>query len=262
MTGHFSQMFDSFRRYQHLLLNLVQRDLRVKYRRSSLGFLWSVLNPVLMMLIMSAVFSYVFRFDIENFPVYLLSAQLIFNFFSSATSSAMGSVLGYSSLIKKVYIPKYIFPFEKVVYEFVNTLFTLVALLVVMLVTGVTFTGWLLLAPICLLLLFVFNLGVGLFLSAIMVFFRDMQHLYGVLLVALTYLTPIFYPVEILPPWMQFAVRFNPLFWYVSMFRSLVLYGTAPTSTMWLCTGVCSVFSILLGLFVFKKNQDRFILHL
>ena len=262
MLTYFRDTFSVFRRYYYLLANLVQRDLKVKYRRSALGFLWSILNPILMMLIMAAVFSYMFRFEIEYFAAYLLSAQLIFNFYSGATSTAMSSILGYSALIKKVYIPKYIFPFEKVVFEFINALFAVVALFVVLLVTRVPLTPWIALLPVPLLLLFVFNLGVGLILSTLVVFFRDVQHLYGVIVVALNYLTPIFYPASMLPGWMQFAIKFNPLYWYVAMFRQVVLYGVAPTPTMWICCLFCSVFALLIGLFIFKANQDKFILYI
>ncbi|MDL2252548.1 ABC transporter permease [Ruminococcaceae bacterium OttesenSCG-928-I18] len=262
MLGYFRDTFTVFRKYYYLLKNLVQRDLKVKYRRSTLGFLWSFLNPILMMLIMAAVFSYMFRFQIEYFAAYLLSAQLIFNFYNSATSTAMGSVVGNSALIKKVYIPKYIFPFEKVIFEFINALFAVVALFVVLLVTRVPFTPWILLFPIPLVLIFVFNLGVGLILSSLVVFFRDVQHLYGVVVVALNYLTPIFYPVSMLPGWMQFAIKFNPLYWYVGMFRQVVLYGAAPTANMWICCLFCSAAALLIGLLVFKAQQDKFILYI
>ncbi len=262
MIAYLQNTLAVYRRYQYLLLNLVQRDLKVKYRRSALGFLWSILNPILMMLIMAAVFSYMFRFQIEYFTVYLLSAQLMFNFFSGATSAAMGSIIGYSGLIKKVYIPKYIFPFEKVLFELVNTLFTMVALFIVMLVTQVPLTPWLLLFPVPLILIFVFNLGVGLLLSTLVVFYRDIQHLYGVVVVALNYLTPIFYPVEMLPAWMQQAIKLNPLYWYVGMFRQVVLYGQAPTLNMWLCCILCSLAAMVVGLLAFRAKQDKFILYI
>lgn len=260
MIAYLQNTLAVFRRYQYLLLNLVQRDLKVKYRRSALGFLWSILNPILMMLVMAAVFSYMFRFQIEYFAVYLLSAQVTFNFFSGGTTAAMSSVVGYSGLIKKVYIPKYIFPFEKVLFELVNTLFAVVALFVVILVTGVPLTPWLLLFPVPLILLFFFNLGAGLFLSALVVFYRDIQHLYGVVVVAINYLTPIFYPADMLPPWMQQAIKINPLYWYVAMFRQVVLYGQAPTANMWICCSVSSVAALIIGLLVFRTKQDKFIL--
>ncbi len=262
MIAYLQNTFAVYKRYQYLLLNLVQRDLKVKYRRSTLGFLWSILNPILMMLVMAAVFSYMFRFQIEYFAVYLLSAQVIFNFFSGSTSSAMGSVVGYSALIKKVYIPKYIFPFEKVLFELVNTLFAMVALFVVMLVTRVPLTPWLLLFPVPLILIFFFNLGAGMLLSTLVVFYRDVQHLYGVVVVALNYLTPIFYPVDVLPPWMQQAIKFNPLYWYVAMFRQVVLYGQPPTPTMWLACSVCSAAALMIGLLAFRAKQDKFILYI
>ncbi len=262
MAAYIKSTLTVFGRYYYLLVNLVQRDLKVKYRRSALGFLWSFLNPILMMLIMAAVFMYMFRFQIEYFPVYLLSGQLMFNFFNAATSTAMTSIVGYSGLIKKVYIPKYIFPFEKVVFEFINALFAMVALFVVILATRAPITPWMLLFPIPLLLLFFFSLGTGLILSTLVVFFRDMQHLYAVIVVALNYLTPIFYPASQLPPWMQTAIKFNPLFWYVAMFRQVVLYGEAPTPTTWICCLFSSAVALVLGLLIFKRKQDKFILYI
>ncbi|MEG2083333.1 MAG: ABC transporter permease, partial [Oscillospiraceae bacterium] len=123
---------ETFQKYKYLLFNLISRDFRVKYRRSVLGILWSMLNPILMMLILNAVFSRVFRFQIENFALYLISGQILFTFFNEATSSAIFSIVEASALIKKVYIPKYIFPLEKVLFAFVNLLFSLSAIIVML----------------------------------------------------------------------------------------------------------------------------------
>ena len=153
--------FMNFYRYRFLLQNLIQRDIKVKYRRSTLGILWSVLNPLLMMFVLTMVFSYFFRFDIENYPVYILSGQLIFNYFTESTSMAMESVIGYAPLIKKVYVPKYIFPLEKTCFSFVNLCFSCIALIVVMLVTGAPFHPTMILALYPMLTLFVFSLEIG-----------------------------------------------------------------------------------------------------
>ena len=120
MLTKFKGTFAMFYKYRFLLQNLIQRDIKVKYRRSTLGILWSVLNPLLMMLVMTLVFSHFFRFDIENYPVYLLSGQLLFTYFTEGTSMAMESVIGYAPLIKKVYVPKYIFPLEKSCFAFIG----------------------------------------------------------------------------------------------------------------------------------------------
>lgn len=260
MVDYIKVRLDVFLRYRYLLMNLVNRDIKVKYRRSALGFLWSFLNPLLMMLVLTLVFSTMFKQNIENFPLYLLTGQLMFGFFSEGTSMAMESVLGNAALVKKVYIPKYIFPFAKVTFSLVNMGFSLVSMLLVMIVTRVPVTPWVLLAPVPILLLFVFNLGVGMALASLVIFFRDIKHLYGILLLTINYLTPIFYPVELLPEYMQFVVRLNPLFWYVGMFRQLVLAGAAPTLLQWVGTVLSAVVALMVGFTIFKRTQDRFIL--
>lgn len=260
--GNLSGMIETFGRYKYLLRYLVKRDITVKYRRSVLGIVWSVLNPLLMMLIMTAVFQFIFEQQIDYFPVYLISGQLMFNFFSEATSSAMDSVLNSAALLKKVYIPKYIFPLEKVIFSFVNALFSLVALLVVMLFVQPPITWWILLFPVPMILLFFFSLGVGLILASLVVFFRDVKHLYGVLITALMYMTPIFYPVTLLSGVMQKVLYINPLYWYVSMFRNVVLYGVPPTGLQLLAGSAFGVVALLFGILIMKKTQDRFILYI
>lgn len=248
-----------------MLQNLVSRDIKVKYRRSVLGIAWSVLNPLFMMLIMTFVFQTIFQQDIEYFAAYLICGQVTFNFFSEATNLAMDSVLGNNSLIKKVYIPKYIFPLQKVLFSCVNTLLSLIPLFAVVLVTGVPITPWVILFPIPILILAVFNFGVGTLLSALVVFFRDIKHLYGVVILALTYLTPIFWPISMMEsrvPWVMTVIKCNPLFWYVDMMRQVVIYGTAPSLTHWLITIGCALVAVVLGLLVFKKTQDKFILYI
>lgn len=261
--------FKDFWRYRHLLKNLTSRDIKVKYRRSALGIIWSVLNPLLMMLVLYVVFAEIFkvtqlnRGDVSvNFAVYLLTGQLMYNFFSEATQTAMGSVLGNAPLIKKVYIPKYIFPLEKVAFSFVNAVFSLIALVIVLAATRTPLHATVLLFWVPMVILFVFNFGVGLILSAGAVFFRDIMHLYGVLVTALMYLTPIMYDVSILPSWALKFIPFNPLYWYVSMFRSFVIYGELPSLNCWIGTCVPALLALVVGLGVFKKTQDRFVLYI
>ncbi|MBP3609550.1 MAG: ABC transporter permease [Lachnospiraceae bacterium] len=239
---------------------MVVRDIKLKYRRSVIGLLWSILNPLLMMVVITAVFQNLFRFEIENFAVYYLTGWVVFNFITEATSGAMTSIMGASALIRKVYIPKYIFPMQKCIFSFVNMLFSLVALFVVMLVLKVEFTWNLLLIPIPLVLALVFSIGLGMILSTVAVFFRDMIHLYGIFTMVWMYLTPIIYPEEILVGAMQTIMKMNPMYYYVDYFRQLTLYGTLPGVESLLVMCGCSVISLLLGVAVFKKKQDRFIL--
>lgn len=247
--------------YKPLIHELVTRDLKIKYRRSFLGYLWSLLNPLMMMAVMTLVFSYMFRFDIPNYPLYLICGQTLWNFFNESTSAAMHSVLGNGSLIRKVYIPKYIFPVSRVLSSFVTMSFSLVAILIVMIFTGVPFRWTMLLIPVPLMCLLVFSMGISMALSAMAVYFRDILHLYNVLTLAWNYLTPIFYPVTALPEKVARLFNFNPIYHFVTFFRSVVIYGEVPAVGVWVGSVISSLVALLIGLGVFRKLQKNFILH-
>ena len=188
-------MFAYFRniaKYKSLLHNLISRDIKVKYRRSFLGILWSVLNPLFTMAVMTVVFTKMLRFQIPYFPIYYLTGQLIFNFFSESTSSAMASIVSNSALIKKVYIPKYIFPLERILFGLVNLGFSFIAVCIMLIFVPVPLSWTMLLSVIPIVYTFVFALGMGMALAALAVFFRDLFHLYGVVITAWSFLTPIF----------------------------------------------------------------------
>lgn len=255
-----STYIHNFLLYKDLLKELVRRDVKTKYRRSVLGILWSVLNPLGMMIIMSIVFSHVFRANIENFPVYLMCGQLIFNFFNEASTIAMSAILGNASLIKKVYVPKYLFPVSKVCSCFVNLVTSFIALVIVIIATGTPLSWTVVLVVLPVLYVFLFSLGMGLLLSALVVTFRDLQHLYGVLITAWLYLTPIFYPIDMLPDWVKNIVHMNPIANIIEMFRDVVMYGVVPSAMLQVkCLGACAIVMVL-GLWVFYKQQDTFIL--
>lgn len=258
-----------FWRYRFLLANLISRDFKLKYRRSVLGVLWSVLNPLLMCLVMWAVFSSIFKFrsaGIDNFAVYLLTGQLFFNFFSESTSMSMQSMLQAAPLIKKVYIPKYIFPLEKTCFGLVNTVFSFLALVIVMIITGAPLHPTVGLALYPLLMLFFFSLGIGLFLSMLAVFFRDIIHMWGVFCTALMYFSAIFYdPFTMegdLGGLLQQFIKYNPMYWYITSFRQAVLYGEPLTLNMYLVCGICAILSVVIGFVSFRRHQDKFVLYI
>lgn len=251
-----------FRRFSYLLTNLVRRDITTKYRRSVLGLLWSVLNPLLMMVVITAVFQHIFRYPVENFPVYYLTGSLIFNFVSESTNNALMSILTSSALIRKVYIPKYIFPLEKCIFAFVNMLFSFVAVLIILAILGVGYRWTILLFWIPMLYVFIFSVGFSLILAAMNVFFRDVGHLYSVWVTAWMYLTPVIYPMNILPGPVLAVVKCNPLTHYVDYFRQLVMYGSVPGLYENMVCLVFALFFLVIGLIVFKRTQDRFILHI
>ncbi|MFA0816569.1 MAG: ABC transporter permease [Anaerofustis sp.] len=250
-------------KYKELIIQLVKRDIKLKYRRSFLGYLWSILNPLLMMLVMTIVFSRLFRFDIPNYAVYLLTGQTMFNFMTESTTMAIGSIMASAPLIKKTYVPKYIFPVSKVTSSLVNLLFSLVALLLVMIITGVKFTWWVFMFPFIIIQIYIFCLGLGLFLAQAVVFFRDIQYIYGVLTTVWMYLTPVFYPASILPDNFRNLVLFgNPMYYYISQFRDVMLYGQISDYRIVLGGIGFACCFLLLGVWTFKKTQDKFILYI
>ncbi len=249
-------------RYRHLILDLVSKDIKTKYRRSVLGLLWSVLNPLLMMLVLTAVFSTIFNFRTGDFSVYYLTGYLMFNFVTEATTFSMTSIIGAAGLIKKVYIPKFVFPLEKCLFALVNMLFSLIAAVIVFFVVGVQPHWVILLFPLPILYLFVFNFGVSLILATLNTFFRDVGYLYNVFITIWMYLTPIIYPVEILPSWLLQIVKLNPLYHYVQYFRNVTVYGVVPSLKDNLICIAFSLLFLMIGIRVFRKKQDKFIFYI
>ena len=252
----------NFLKFQPLLKELIARDIKVKYRKSVLGVLWTLLNPLFMMIVLSVVFSNLFKFDVEYFPVYLLSGQLIFNFYSEVTTCSMSAIIDNGPLIKKVYVPKYLFILARTFSSTINLLASFTALIVVMLAMRVELHYTVLLVWIPLAFIVAFSLGMGLLLSAIAVKFRDIMHLYSVFITALMYMTPVIYPMSILPHWMKIVVYMNPITNYLVMFRNVMLNNRILS--LWeLVFGVIeAVAALAIGLVVFYKKQDSFILNI
>ena len=257
-----------FWRYRYLLRNLINKDFKLKYRRSILGVVWSVLNPLMMNVIMVVVFSTILQAaDPKAFSVYLLCGQLLFNFFSDSTTSAMSSMFGAAPLIRKVYIPKYLFPLEKVCFSLVNCLLSFIALIIVLIFNSSPIHITMLLFPVPLLLLFFFSLGMGMILSTVAVFFRDIIHLWQVFIVALNFTSAIFYYPETfgnegMGAVLHTILNCNPVYWYLHAFRQLVVYGEWITGFELLRCAVAAVVAMLLGVAVFYRKQDKFVLHL
>lgn len=256
----------NFKKYSFLMKQLIARDFKVKYKRSVLGILWSLLYPILMMIVMVIVFSQMFKFKMDgvNFPVYLLTGLVMFNYFSEASQSAMTSVVTNFGLINKVYIPKYIFPLSKCLFVGINFLLTLIPLLLVILITGNGETRcviniYYLILPYIFLCLFMFTVGVGFIVSTISVFLRDMFYIYGIIILIWNYLTPIFYSITMLPDKFQTLFKLNPLYMFVDSAREIILYNRAPSGTMLLICGLVSLITLIIGTIVFKAKQDKFI---
>ena len=256
------RVLSAFLRYKFLIRQLVARDFKTKYKRSVLGILWSFLNPILTMAVQYVVFSTLFRSDIPNFALYLLTGIVCFNFFSEAVSMALTSIVGNAGLITKVYVPKYIYPLSRVLSSCVNLSLSLIPLLAVMLLTGVPIRPALLLLPFGLGCLFLFTLGVGLLLSTAMVFFRDTQFLWGVVSMLWMYLTPIIYPESIIPQQFMTLYKCNPLYHIIRFIRIILMDGISPEPKAYgLCLIAC-IIQLIIGALVFKKEQDKFVVNL
>lgn len=255
--------FQGLFNYRFLLKELIIRDIKLKYRRSFLGYIWSILNPLMMMMVLVVIFSNLFRFNIPNYPMYLITGSTLFGFMGEATSMAIYSITGNAALIKKIYVPKYIFTLSRVTSSLVNLLFSMVAIVIVALFTGVKVTPLILLFPIVVIEVYVFSLGLSLFLASSSVFFRDLQYLWGIFITMWNYLTPIFYPISIIPEKYRFIYSvFNPMVGYVTQFRDVVIYGRMPEVGI-VCLGVLfASVSIVLGTYIFQRSQDNFILYI
>lgn len=251
----------NFRKYQFLLKELVSRDFKVKYKRSVLGVLWSLLNPILMMVVMAIVFSNVFKFSVPgvSYLAYLQVGLVMFNYFSEASNLSMSSVVANFSLINKVYIPKYIFPLSKCLFVGINFLLTLIPLYAVIIFTGTGLCWQHVLLPFAFICLFLFTLGMGLVLSTISVFLRDMFYIYGILISLWTYLTPIMYDINMITAWFIKIFKLNPLYQFINFARTIILYHNTPTLFQFVACGGWALIVFVIGLLVFKKNQDKFI---
>lgn len=251
----------SLKKYKFLLFQLVSRDFKVKYKRSVLGILWSLLYPVLTMTVMALVFMNMFKMRMPevNYLVYLMSGLVIFNYFSEASNLSMSSVVANFSLINKVYIPKYIFPLSKCLFVGINFLLTLIPLYAIILLTGTGLNIYHLLLPYAFICLFLFTVGMGFILSTIAVFLRDMFYIYGVMITLWMYLTPLMYDFSIIPENLQIFFKFNPLYWIIKYVRDIILYNKIPDVETWIFCAAFGLVILLIGMFVFKKNQDKFI---
>jgi len=256
-------MLINFKKYLFLMQQMILRDFKVKYKRSILGVLWSLLNPLLMMSVMSVVFSQVLKFNIEgisNYLVYLLSGLIMFNYFSEATNLAMVSIVDNFQLMTKVYIPKYVFPLSKCLFASINLFLSIIPLLLIVLLTGAPITWNYLFIPYALLCLILFSFGIGLIISTISVFLRDMFHLYSIIVLIWQYFTPIFYVAKnTFDPFLLGLLQLNPLYQYINFTRIILLDGATPPLISFVICGATAIIVALIGCFAFRAKQNKFI---
>lgn len=260
-----------FKKDMYILQQLVTKDFKLKYRRSVLGVLWSVLNPLLMMIVQAIVFSTMFAaargggIDPDLYPLYLIVGNVTFSVMSDSTSQSLTSIIGSASLLKKIKIHRFVFPVEKVLFSLVNFGFSLIAVAVVMLWYQILPTWHLIWLPLCLFLLMLFCMGLGLLLSALAVFFRDVIHLWSVVITAWTYLTPIFWDAALISQMsapIQALMNANPMYHFLTFMRDIFVYQQNPTvETVAICA-IWAGISLVVGYTVFHKNEHKFILYI
>ena len=251
----------NLKKYSFLLQQLVSRDFKVKYKRSILGIVWSLLYPILTMVVMAIVFSNIFKFSTPgvSYLAYLMSGLVLFNYFSEATNLSMSSVVANFPLINKIYMPKYIFPLSKCLFVGINFLLTLIPLYIVLIATGTGINIYHIFLPYAFLCLFMFTLGMGFILSAVSVFLRDMFYIYGIVLMMWTYLTPVMYDIKMISENLQPFLKLNPMYHYINFVREIALYGRIPQPFTWAVCLISAAIVLIIGVIVFKKNQDKFI---
>lgn len=261
-SSYFFGIFDVLKKYGFLMKQLVSRDFKTRYKRSVLGVFWSFLNPLLMMIVQYIVFSQLFKSDIDNYAGYLLCGTVAFNFFNEGVGQALTSIVGNASLITKVYLPKYVYPITRVLSSGINLLMSLIPLVIVALLTGEKITKSYLMLPYILICLMIFTMGMGMIMASAMTFFRDMQFLWGVLSMIWMYITPLFYPLSIVPKEVRTYFVINPMYHYVDAIRSIILNGMTPRPVEFAICTMCALAMFIVGSCVFKKSQDKFIFYI
>ncbi|MBN2047650.1 MAG: ABC transporter permease [Anaerolineaceae bacterium] len=244
--------------YRRLILRLISRVIKTRYKRSMFGVAWTMLNPLLTMTIMTIVFSNLFRFNVENYPVYLLSGLLAWNFFVNATSNSMEEMLSGLIMAKKIYVPKSVFVFTAVGAELINLFLSLILLLLIMLVTGVSFHLSLFILPLSILIITLFAAGVGLILAMIVMFFADMAQIYRVILMLLMYASPIMYPKEIVPEKWSWLLTLNPFTYILTIIRDPIFNGTLTQPLHFLIALLIAIITFSIGWFLFTSKSGEY----
>ena len=252
-------MFRNLRQYQFLFEELVKRDFKKKYKRTVLGMGWSLLSPLLMLLVMNVVFGQFFGRSIEHFTTYLFCGNLLFCWFSESSNLGMRSLYANSSIFSKVNVPKYLFLFAGSVQTLINFILTLLVFFVFCWVDDIVFTWKFVLLVYPIVTLFIFNIGIGLILSALFMFFRDIDYLWSVFLQLLMYGSAIFYSTASFPPDMQVIFACNPVYLHIAYFREIVLSDAIPSLAAHLTLLGFAAASVAVGMFMYKRYNTRFL---
>jgi len=262
-------------RYRYLIRNLVSRDLKVRYKRSALGFLWVMINPLLTAIVLSVVFSYLFSRSQPNFPVFVLGGLLVWNLFAQGSVAAMSNLIGNGPALRRIYIPPSVFVISAVGSALVNLAFTIGPFFLIALALRAPLSLTWLYVPVACIQAMIFTLGVGLIVATLMVFFNDVYEVYLVALTAYNYLTPVYYPISIQPPFLQGLERFNPMYLYVSAVQKAVagsgveihnvvrvLPPSLPDAGAQLAGWAAALAVFAIGWLLFTRMEDKFAYHL
>jgi ABC-2 type transport system permease protein len=244
--------------YRELIFQLIRRDVIARYKRSAFGIAWTMLNPLGMMLILTFVFSNLFH-AIEGYPIYLLSGLIAWNFFSQTTTASLIQNVWGGSLLHKIYLPRVSFTISSIGTGIVNLLLSIIPLFIIMIITGYPFHITLLFLPISIIVLAAFALGIGLLFSTFALYFPDVVEMYQIAITAWMYITPIIYPIEIIPePQRQILININPMFYIIEIFRQPVYDGKLPSVEVMIIATSTALISLIIGWLVFSWKANEF----
>ncbi len=252
-------IINKFRKHQFLFQQLVHRDFTKKYKRTILGIGWSMLSPLLTLFVMNIVFSSLLGSDIPHYTIYLFSGQLVYSFFNESTNQGMTSLLDNAEIFTKVNVPKYMFLFSKNVSSLINFGLTLIIYFIFVIANGIPITWKFILLIYPIVCLVVFNLGMGLILSALYLFFRDIQYLYSIFTLLLMYMSAIFYDIDAFPQIGQNLFLLNPIYLYIRYFRKIVIENTIPTLEFHLLAAAYAIAVFAIGSWIYKKKNHSFL---
>lgn len=244
--------------YRDLLRQFITSSIKIRYKRSLLGIVWTLLNPLLTMLVLTLVFSNVFRITIEHYPVYALSGLIVWNFFANTTSISMQGLISSGGLLNRIYVPKSIFTVSAIGSELINLSLSLIPLFGITLATGVHIEPAVLVMPLAVILLVIFALGVGLILATAAVYFADIIPFYSVILTLWMYSTPIIYPPEIIPERIAWIFKFNPMYYFVTLFRTPLYEGIVPPLSEWLVGALFAISAFVIGGLIFTAKSKEY----
>lgn len=245
--------------HQFLFEELVKRDFKAKYKRTVLGMFWSVLSPLLMLSVMAIIFGNFFGRNIEHYVIFLFSGQIVFNYFTEATNEGMQALVGSSAIFSKINVPKYLFLFSKNISALINFIIILAIYFSFVAFEGISFTWQFLLLIYPIICLIILNLGIGLILSALFIFFKDIQYLYRLFTQVVMYGSAIFYSIDIMPQHLQILFYCNPIFVCITYFRSIVLHNAVPDLRLHLLLAGYAVVLFGIGCWVYKKYNYKFL---